>query len=299
MPPIIHKGIGVFQRNVRRGFFFGVLAVTSVVGSTLWATIAMLPFYQERLPQGTLSTLGSPLSARTDIPSELAWFFVQYSYVSNNVPIRAKNHHTFVITDGPRGREYVVSLGQNFRRVEVYFNDDKQRTTVHVLTPGKKRVVTMRGVAVASDETKADANLWMWQSPLWNAKHLKIYGLADFWLDAPYKKFSCAGFVHQYLSDAGIRVPILDAWDLAKQPWTRVPSDELEPGDIITIRAGSEQHRQYWKHRITHVGVYLGNGKLIHASTPSIHAARSYIRVAPLDQFRGRIDKILRPPDLL
>ena len=125
---------------------------------------------------------------------------------------------------------------------------------------------------VVSDETHPDPNLWMWQSPLWNSQHVKIYALADFWLDSPYKKFSCAGFVHQFLGDAGIKVPIQDAWDMAKQPWMRVPVDELEPGDIITIRAASEAHRRFWKHRITHVGVYLGNGKLIHASTASAKA---------------------------
>src|SRR5436853_508300 len=134
MPPIIHKGIGIFQRNVRRGFLAAVLAVTSVVGSTLWATIAMMPYYQMRLPPAPLSAFESHLSARNGVPPELAWFFVQYSYLSDNVHIRAKNHHTFIVTDGPRGRDYVVSLAQNFRRVEIYFSDDKQRTTVHVFT---------------------------------------------------------------------------------------------------------------------------------------------------------------------
>ena len=45
------------------------------------------------------------------------------------------------LPDGPRGRDYVVMLGQNFRRVEIYFGGDRRRTSVHVYTPGKKRVV--------------------------------------------------------------------------------------------------------------------------------------------------------------
>jgi hypothetical protein len=300
MTPWLQKGYAAFRKHVRKGFLIAVLIGTSIVGSSLYATIAMMPYFQLRNPESGLNPgFTGTLSARAGVPTELAWFFVQYAYLSSDVNIRPKNRHTFVISDNPRGREYVVTLGQSFRRVEIYFRDEKEHSTVHVFTPGRKRIVDMRKSLVAGDETRNDPNLWMWQSPLWNSQHIKIYALADFWLDAPYKKFSCAGFVHRFLGDAGIRVPILDAWDLAKQPWTRVPTDEMEPGDIITIRAASERHRRFWKHKITHVGVYLGNGKLIHASTASAKAKRSYIRVATLEQFNGRIDKVLRPPDLL
>jgi hypothetical protein len=299
MKPLLNKGLSAFQRNVRQGFLVVVLVATSVVGSSLWATIAMMPYFQQRMIIHGSNPLVNGFAARIGVPSELAWFFVQYPYVSSDVHLRAKTHHIYVVSDTARGREYVVTLGQSFRRVEIYFGDQKNHSTVHLFSPGKKRIVEFNGTAVASDETRPDANLWMWQSPLWNPMHLKIYALADFWMDAPFKKFSCAGFVHKFLSDAGVRVPILDAWDMAKQPWTRVAVDEMEPGDIITIRAASDAHRRFWKHRITHVGVYLGNGKIIHASTASHTSKRSYIRVGSLDQFRGRIDKILRPPDLL
>jgi hypothetical protein len=47
------------------------------------------------------------------------------------------------------------------------------------------------------------------------------------------------------------------------------------------------------------VGVYIGNGKIIHAATYSSKAKRSWVRVADLSEFRGRIDKVLRPPELL
>jgi cell wall-associated NlpC family hydrolase len=299
MHPAINKGIQFFSRHVRGGFLLAVLTAASVVGSTLWATISIMPRFQVHEP--VLPSTSLPMiSARQGVPSELAWFFVQFPYVSADAKYRSKNKHTFVVNDETRHREYVILVGQNFRRVEIYYGEDKGRTTVHIFRPGKRRIVEMGMMTgVVSDQTEPHANLWMWQSPLWNTNHLRIYSLADFWLNAPYKKFSCAGFVHQYLKDAGVAVPKLDAWDMAKLPWTRVSLEELEPGDIITIRAASEQHRRFWKQRITHVGVYLGNGKIIHASTTSVRARRSYIRVATLDQFRGRIDKVLRPPQLL
>ena len=56
----------------------------------------------------------------------------------------------------------------------------------------------------------------MWKGPLWNAEHVKIYGLADLWLDSPYKRYSCAGFVHRFLQDVNVQVPVLDAWDMAQ-----------------------------------------------------------------------------------
>ena len=39
--------------------------------------------------------------------------------------------------------------------------------------------------------------------------------------------------------------------------------NELEPGDIVTIKALTARHRRFWGHQITHVGVYIGNGKII------------------------------------
>jgi len=218
--------------------------------------------------------------------------------VSQSAGIRAKNHHTFIVTDSARRRDYVVNFGQRYRRVEIYSHDSKE-LQVQVFTPGAKRVVIFHGPKVVSRTTSPDGNLWMWKDPLWNAEHIRIYSQADLWLDSPYKRYSCAGFVHRFLQDANVDVPVLDAWDMARLPWVRVPVEELEPGDIITLRALTAQHRRFWGHQVTHVGVYIGNGKFIHAATLSTKSTRSWVRVADVHDFRGRLDKILRPPELL
>jgi hypothetical protein len=287
---------------IRKSFILGMLGVVSVAGSSLWA-LASLPYLPGHAPHpATASTLLGPgaLSAvRSGVPSELAWFFIEFPYLSADTQIKAKNHHTFLVFDPLRRREYVVTLGQNFRRAEVYYGDDRFSSQAQVFTPGSKRTVVFKGSRIVSDTTQADANLWMWRSPLWNPLHLKIYALADFWIDSPYKRYSCAGFVHQFLRDAGVQVPLLNAWDYAKQPWTRVSLEEIEPGDIITIKAGSPRHRRLWHHAVTHVAVYVGNGKVIHAATVSPKANRAWVRITDLSQFSQRIDKILRAPDLL
>lgn len=289
----------LFSRPVvRQGFLLVTLTISLCLGSTLWAIVS-LPYLPGQFPESFSSPLPSLFLARSQVPAELSWFFVQFHYLSPRLQIRSKNHHRFVVTDARRHREYVVTLGQQFRRVEIYYADAKGRCQIHVFTPGAKRVVWLQGTTVTSDTVQPDGNDWMWRTPLWNSLHLKIYALADVWQDAPYKRFSCAGFAHQFLNEVGIHVPKVDAWDFAKQPWVQVSPEELEPGDIITIRAGSDTHRRFWRHKITHVGVYLGQGKIIHAATASPKARRAYVRIADLDRFSRRIDKILRPPQLL
>jgi hypothetical protein len=281
---------------VRKGFMVGVLAGLSAAGSSLWA-LSSLPYMPGHPIETVTPSTYIPI-ARMTVPIELAWFFIQFPYVSESSTVRAKNHHTFVVNDAPRHREYVLQIGQRFRRIEIYSSEDKDGVQIQLLTPGTKRTVWFKNNKMVGENTVTDGNLWMWKSPLWNATHLKIYGLADMWLDSPYKRFSCAGFVHRFLDDAGVRVPILDAWDIAKQPWTRVSLEEIEPGDVVTIKAATAAHRHFWHHSVTHVGVYIGHGKIIHAATSSRFSSRAWVKIADLEDFHGRIDKILRPPEL-
>lgn len=284
--------------TVRRGFWLGALAGFSVAGSVLWAIPSVMTYLPGHPPEPFVLRDPNLPIPRNAVPAELAWFFIQYPYVSEAATIRSKNRHAFLIEDAPRRRHYVVALGQRYRRVEIYAagSDEAQ---VHLYMPGAKKTVSFRGPRIIGQSSAPDGNLWMWNGPLWNATHLKIYGLADLWLNSPYKRYSCAGFVHKFLRDAGIHVPVLDAWDMARQPWVRVPIEELEPGDILTIQAATPEHRRFWGHRVTHVGVYVGQGKFIHAATASRKAKRAFIRLADVDDFRRRIDKILRPPELL
>jgi hypothetical protein len=284
--------------GVRKGFLVGAIAGFSVAGSLLWAIPSVAPYLPNQLPEPIIPSSSFAPIMRGTMPPEIAWFFIQFPYVSQSSTITPKNHHTFILKDGPRQRDYVVNFGQRYRRVEIYIHESHE-TQIQIFTPGAKRTVLIQGQHVVSQSSGPDGNLWMWKGPLWNEEHLKIYSLADMWLDSPYKRYSCAGFVHRFLKDVNIDVPILDAWDMARLPWVRVPIEELEPGDIITFKALTAQHRRFWGHRVTHVGVYIGNGKFIHAATASVKSKRSWVRIADLDDFRIRIDKIIRPPELL
>jgi len=286
--------------GVRRGFLIGAVSGFCVAGSTLWAITSVQQLLHPPLIDFVPYQAASGLPVvRQDIPEHLSWFYIQYPYLSEKATLRQKSRHSAVIQDTPRGKEYVLAYGQKFRRVEIYAADSPSMVTIHVYTPGQKRTVQMERKRVVTDTTIADGNLWMWRTPLWNPQHLKIYGQADFWLNSPYKKYSCAGFVHKYLGDAGVKVPVLDAWDMAKLPYKRVSLEEMEPGDIIAIRAASEAHRKFWGHGITHVGVYIGHGKYIHAATANRKARRAFIRLGETEDIRPRIARVLRPPELL
>lgn len=286
------------QWAVRKGFLVGALAGFSAVGSMLWAIPMVGPYLPGYKPEPASTPEPVFTHIRESIPPEMAWFFIQYPYIKANASLKAKNHHTYVVSDPGRQKEYVVNFGQRFRRVEIYAKGSPE-SQIHVYTPGTKRTVTLRAGLVVSETRLTEPNFWMWKTPLWNQRHLQIFTQVDQWLNSPFKRFSCAGFVSRFLKDSDVQVPVLDAWDMARLPWLRIPVEELEPGDIVTLKAASPEHRRFWGHRITHVGVYIGNGKIIHASTPSRKARRSWIRIADLQDFHNRVDKALRPPDLL
>ncbi len=95
-----------------------------------------------------------------------------------------------------------------------------------------------------------------------NDKGSEIYHIAEGFLGVPYRYggsdpsgFDCSGLVQYAYKNAGISVPRTAAAQYkAAQSVTR---SELKPGDVIFFR-------QHWR-RISHVGIYAGHGRFIHA----------------------------------
>lgn len=76
---------------------------------------------------------------------------------------------------------------------------------------------------------------------------------------SPSRGFDCSGFVYFLLSRYGIRAPRTAA-DLFRMG-TPVPKGQLRPGDLVFFRNTARRRG------ITHVGIYIGGGKFIHASS--------------------------------
>ena len=75
----------------------------------------------------------------------------------------------------------------------------------------------------------------------------------------------CSGFVYRIYNNFGIEIPRVGHSSVG----TKVSYSELQPGDIIMYGDG---------YSVTHEGLYIGNGQIVHASTP-----KGGIKIASVD----------------
>ncbi len=80
---------------------------------------------------------------------------------------------------------------------------------------------------------------------------------------SPSRGFDCSGFVHFLLSRHGVRAPHSAA--ALFQMGKPVPRSDLKPGDLVFFKNTARRRG------VTHVGIYIGNGKFIHASSGRGH----------------------------
>lgn len=99
-----------------------------------------------------------------------------------------------------------------------------------------------------------------------NAEHLDLYREAADWLGTRYRRggmsrsaVDCSGFTNIiYKSVYGVTLDRVST-TIAKNVKETIQKDELEPGDMVFFST-------FRKKYINHVGVYIGDGKFIHAS---------------------------------
>ena len=91
------------------------------------------------------------------------------------------------------------------------------------------------------------------------AKSLK--GKAYVWGDEGPNSFDCSGYVYYCLRNSGVKTSRLNAAGFSKNAkWKSVDLKQLEPGDLLFFTDDTET-------RIGHTGIYIGEGKMIHASS--------------------------------
>ncbi|MGW7239223.1 NlpC/P60 family protein [Streptomyces sp. NPDC054804] len=81
----------------------------------------------------------------------------------------------------------------------------------------------------------------------------------------PYA-FDCSGLAQAAYRSAGVSLPRTTYAQI--NAGLRVSRSELQPGDLVFFYSG-----------ISHVGIYVGNGQMIHAPNPS-----APVRIAPIDE---------------
>lgn len=110
-----------------------------------------------------------------------------------------------------------------------------------------------------------------------SANDFVAYANDDRWIGIPYAECDCQAFVEKMLAGVGIR----KNWRGSNHMWREAVSDRKEkncaallPGEwLFTIRHdGGERERGYndGYGNAVHVGIYLGNGKVIHSSTGGV-----------------------------
>ncbi|MDJ0464022.1 C40 family peptidase [Streptomyces sp. H27-C3] len=106
-----------------------------------------------------------------------------------------------------------------------------------------------------------------------NARAAQAVSFARGALGAPYvwgatgpSSFDCSGLTQAAWRAAGVSLPRTTYTQI--NAGSRVPRSQLAPGDLVFFYSG-----------ISHVGLYIGDGQMIHAPRPG-----APVRVAPIDQ---------------
>lgn len=98
-------------------------------------------------------------------------------------------------------------------------------------------------------------------------KEAQRYGGVPYvWGGTSPRGFDCSGFIHYVYKQKGINIPreTVSLYNGAR----KVSAEQAKPGDIVFF------HRTYNTSKpISHVGIYIGNGKMIHASTRGVREA--------------------------
>ncbi|MFF1281946.1 NlpC/P60 family protein [Streptomyces sp. NPDC058299] len=142
----------------------------------------------------------------------------------------------------------------------------RQRAEVTGATGGTGRRVS-RSAAGPREPMRAGS------SPATTARAAAAVAYAYGKLGSPYvwgatgpNAFDCSGLVQAAYRSAGVSLPRTTYAQI--DAGRRVSRSELQPGDLVFFYSG-----------ISHVGIYVGGGQMIHAPNPS-----APVRLAPVDQ---------------
>ncbi len=110
----------------------------------------------------------------------------------------------------------------------------------------------------------------------------KLQGTPYVWAEEGPNKFDCSGFTYYLYGSMGIEIPRV-AREQAKRG-KRIGINELQYGDLIFFATSKKNRR-----KITHVGMYLGDGWFTHASTVKNEVIYSNLYTSPYYKKRLRV----------
>jgi len=97
--------------------------------------------------------------------------------------------------------------------------------------------------------------------------------------EAPGRAFDCSGLVKYVMSWLNVSLPRT----ANEQAYTGIKIgrnlDRMKPGDLLTFGTGR---------RVTHIAIYSGNGKYVHASRPGVGVVESLLNTGA-SRFKGAV----------
>ncbi|CAL9539275.1 hypothetical protein SUDANB21_04214 [Streptomyces sp. enrichment culture] len=145
------------------------------------------------------------------------------------------------------------------------------REALSRMSPEERARITGDSLRAARSAGGTARDAALAQAP--NARAAQAVAYARQKLGSPYvwgatgpDAFDCSGLVLAAYRSAGVSLPRTTYAQI--DAGRRVSRSELLPGDLVFFYSG-----------ISHVGLYIGNGEMIHAPNPS-----APVRVAPVDQ---------------
>ncbi|ASZ12448.1 hypothetical protein CK934_16510 [Chitinophaga sp. MD30] len=102
--------------------------------------------------------------------------------------------------------------------------------------------------------------------PVEDVNNFRLYGFIEEWYGTPYRLggrdragIDCSNFVNTLMAAVFQISSIGNSVQLFEKVTKLRSRDELHEGDLVFFRIN--------RHRISHVGIYLGNDRFVHAST--------------------------------
>jgi hypothetical protein len=110
----------------------------------------------------------------------------------------------------------------------------------------------------------------------------KLQGTPYVWAEEGPDKFDCSGFTYYLYGSMGINIPRVARHQA--RSGKRITVQELQYGDLIFFATSRRSRR-----KITHVGMYLGEGWFTHASTVKNEVIYSNLFTSPYYKQRLRV----------
>ena len=157
---------------------------------------------------------------------------------------------------------FISACSQTQPQVKTEVTKNEKVSTAVSEVKEQKQQIDLTKLSLSSKQVSNQEENWV---PLkvedeieWNAKEL--LGHKYVWGATGPVNYDCSGFTRKIFGDVGIHLPRVSR-DQSKKGQL-VSFNQLKKGDLVFF-ATKRRHPR----RVTHVGIYLGNGNFIHASS--------------------------------